>query len=324
MTSSPPSSHFYGYRRGSSWLGRLGRSNLFAWSLSLGLHAAVFAVLYLVVFHEAAEAHRTIIPEARLSAAAQSAPPRQALTLELPRTVSRTWQMPEPPSLDAMPVTPVTFDEPMAAMQPTRLSSTESATLTSPPPVGSDAPVSTFFGEAGNAHEVVYVVDVSNSIMSSYRDEIVGEMRRAIRDLVPSQRFHIILAAPNQVEAMAPGRLVPAISQYKDNAMAYLDRMAEIWQTGEANPVDSLRRALDLKPELIYFLSDGAYSEAFQTSLLKMLTTHPNRRAVKITVLGFDPLPGNPHGSNGLLGPQALLQRIAELYDGHYRVVESR
>jgi len=303
------------YRPGGSWLVRLGRSNLFAWMVSIGLHVAVFLALYLVAFGDEVQPRRLIIPEARLAGPAGPTPSQALPPLKLSRQPAPTPADRPHVKLDELPIAAVTLDSPPAlalpgSEEPDATNSLTSEAMASPLAA---APISTFFGQAGNAYRVVYVLDVSASIMAYASDDIVREMKRSVRQLVPSQRFHIVVAGPLKVGELGPRRLVPAIGTYKAQAMKYLDTVAEIWDAGKADPIEAMRRAFAVRPELIYFLSDGAYFDV-QDDLLRTLKQLNPHQEVRITVIGFDPSPA----------PRALLERIAREHGGHFRVVEPR
>jgi len=309
-----PSIHPGYYRPGGSWSGRVGRSNLFAWAVSVALHGAVFLGLYQVAFREEVEFRRLIIPEARLAAAAGPIAPQPAVPLKLARKSAPTPAEPTGAPLDELPITAITLDAPPGWVADADRLPDPAASLTAPALASCLAmgPVSSFFGQAGNAYKVAYVVDASASLMI-YIDEIVREMRRSIRELVPTQRFHIVLAKPSCVEEFAPRRLVPAIGQYKAQAMDFLDTITGIPPPGKADPIESMKRAFAVRPELIYFLSDGDYPD-IQAELLLTLERLNPQKAVKITVIGFDPSPQ----------PRALLERIARHHGGHFRTVEPK
>jgi hypothetical protein len=144
-----------------------------------------------------------------------------------------------------------------------------------------------------------------------YIDEIVKELRGSVRDLLPTQRFNIVLAT-GEVQEFQPGKLVPAISKYKQPAMSFIESNA-IPKIGKADPIEAMKRAFAMSPELIYFLSDGDYPDV-QDQLEATLQQLNAQQQVKITVIGFDPSPK----------PLALLQRIAHNHGGHFRQVQAK
>lgn len=296
------------------WSQRLARSNAFAWGISIGVHAVVFAVLYPFVYSEEVQTRRVIIPEARLAPISE-APPEQTAVVRV---------SPPPPQAPAFPSddrliaaerlpsslidTDVLPSPPIPSSQPSVLSG-----LSSPSAAGPQGPVSSFFGVAGNAYRVVYVVDVSGSLVGALH-ELTTEMARSVQALIPTQQFNIVLTYGNQVHEFRPAALVWANAEQK---RAATDFLAEMVASLGAKPVEAMERAFAARPELIYFLSDGdhewdAVQAGGRTSLEKKLDELNRDRAVKITVIGFEPSPGPP---------LTLLERIARENGGNYRTV---
>lgn len=310
MRPEPASTHPVSYRPSRSWLGRLGRSNALAWMLSIGLHAAAFAGLYVVAFRAEVEPRRVIIPEARLTGSTDPAPPPSKVHLPLTHDVTPVPVDPAPPPMEDAPISAVTLDDvPAFALPANPESSAVTATGTSSL-MASAAPASSFFGQAGNAYRVVYVVDVSVSLWNSIED-IVREMRRSVGDLVPTQQFNIVLARPQRVEEFARGSLVRATRRHKQGAGSFLQAISWNWEAGQADPIEAMRRAFSAKPELIYFLSDGQYAD-IETQLEQTLKELNPEKSVKITVIAYTPTPRT----------ERLLRRIAGEHGGNYRAVE--
>jgi hypothetical protein len=326
-------------RTGGSRLGRIGRSNLAAWCISLALHAAVFASFYGLVVTQRAEPARVIIPEARLVSVPEPAAAVSEAPLRLAReTPAEPPKEVAPPGIDALPGSAPRVPEALAAVaMPSGAGAFEggsiSAAMAAPfaggagtgsgaaaagagsggPHRAASGPPSGLFGQGGNAYKVVYVVDLSASVSMMYLDDVVRELRRSIDDLVPTQRFHIVLTLAGEVQEFEPRRLTPAISKFKTQAGAFLDRVSTFPKAGRADPVEAMRRAFAVGPELIYFLSDGDYENIegkFEDGLRQLNRDH----SVKITTIAFDPSPK----------PRALLERIAREHGGHFRVVETK
>ncbi|UCD28106.1 MAG: hypothetical protein JSV03_13575 [Planctomycetota bacterium] len=290
-------------------MSRLAKSNPFAWTISIILHAIVFLALYQIVFQESAQPKKYIIPEARLVAGADAKLPQPTAPLKLsrqplPDSFSR-------PKIQEPPITAVTLDTSSISALTERDKPDTSIPLTSAASVSTlnTGPASSFFGIAGNAYKVVYVVDVSASLMI-YIDEIVREMRESIRALLPTQRFHIVLAKPRKVVEFSPRRLVPAIGKYKTRANSFIDTITGIPQPGKADPIEAMKRAFAVRPQLIYFLTDGDYPD-IQSDLELTLQQLNTNQEVKITTIGFDPSPN----------PRTLLERIARDHGGNFRMV---
>lgn len=327
--------------RRSSWLRQLTRSNALTMALSIVLHAVLFFGFYRVVFIEEAAPARIVIPEARLAPAGA---PAGSSAGELPRLNPRP--NPQPPgglrtSVAAGPLSasPLQVSElPVLAVNLAGNSNfvmggTEGTASSAIGAVGAGAgggsimgsaygtgggtgggggligPATSFFGAAGNAYRVAFVVDVSNSLML-YRKDIIREVRDSVRNLTPTQEFAILLAKPKALEEFNPNRLVLANARNKTGAIAFIEGTALVRDVGAADPMAALDKAFSLRPELIYFLSDGEYDD-IKDDLLKKVADLHRRNPVKITVISIEPSPRN----------LPVLEAIAKQTGGHFRPV---
>ncbi len=328
-------------------IARVVGSRSFAGLASLALHAAVFAAFLATSFAEPGK-RLLIIPEARLTEDLGRVPPPAESPIRIapasgnpppggqpdqpnlaqadPRPTG--WPQgvvppnaPAAESLDDLPVAALSAGDPLALAPPAGVAQIAGG-------VGSGtgggsgrgrggggsayAPVSRFFGQAGTAHKVVYVVDLSASLMTQM-DEIIREMNASVKALLPTQQFHIVLAMPQELREMPAKRLVPAIGTSKAAAFDFIKVMNETPRPGMADPIEAMRAAFAVQPELIYFLSDGDYP-AIEAEFEQALRQLNPLGAVRITTIGFDPSPG----------PRALLQRIAAQHGGNCRLVGDR
>ncbi len=91
------------------------------------------------------------------------------------------------------------------------------------------------------------------------------ELKRSINQLRRSQKFHVIFFNEGTPLEPPPRNLVSAIGGRKEAFFTFLERVNP---SGGTNPEPAIRRALSLKPDLVYLLSDGI---DFDTGLLKRL-----------------------------------------------------
>jgi len=113
-----------------------------------------------------------------------------------------------------------------------------------------------FFGLGGSAREakrIVYVVDRSGSMLHTFFF-VQDELKRSINGLRRSQKFHVIFFNEGPPLEPAPRGLVSAIGARKE---AFFEFLAQVSPSGGTNPEPAIRRALSLKPDLVYLLSDG-------------------------------------------------------------------
>ena len=133
---------------------------------------------------------------------------------------------------------------------------------------------SSFFGQGGNAHHIVFVIDRSGSMLDTF-DYVRQEMLMSISRLRPPQDFHVILFASDKqldkrIDAPAvlenpPKKLVPAEYEQKEKVAEFLTTVVP---EGHTNPIPALRRAFavlkqaNARPgKLIYLLTDGEFPD---------------------------------------------------------------
>ncbi len=285
----------------------------FAWVMSVLLHGLVFVGLGVAVFSEPSAPRKMIVPETRLG---ESLGIPQGPTV-VPLRLADSQKMAAPristPALDSLPVPTITLDDPILAALPGEAAPEMRSALTTHAAAlsASTGPMASLFGEPGNAYKVVYVVDASASLMY-YIDVIIEQMHSSIDALLPTQWFHIVLAKPKEVAEFEPRRLVPGTRRYKQQAEAFLATISGIPNSGKPDPIKAFRRAFAANPEMIYFLTDGAYDIVIQDQLLSVLAELNPQREIKITVIGFFRSP--------LTRP--FLERLAREHGGHCRFVE--
>ena len=142
-----------------------------------------------------------------------------------------------------------------------------------------------FFGlgdTVRGARSVVYVVDVSGSIVMDF-PFVRFELKKSIGALRRSQKFHV-LYFNNTIQENPPRRLVSAIEANKKQAFDFVDHRVV---TGGGTRVDrALMRALELKPDIIYLLSDGEFDD-LTPNLRANLELWNSDRLTRIFTLAF-------------------------------------
>jgi hypothetical protein len=162
-----------------------------------------------------------------------------------------------------------------------------------------------FFGQGGGeslATRIVYVVDRSGSMINTF-DALVRELERSIGELNVRQSFHVVFFSERTPIENPPRKLVPAIKANKKQAFDFL---RTIVPEGRTDPAEAMQRAFDLKPEIIFFLTDGEFSP----DLLEKLDKWNKNRQVKIYTYAYVYQPG-----------KALLERIAREHGGKYKFI---
>jgi len=158
-----------------------------------------------------------------------------------------------------------------------------------------------FAGLTGtNARRIVYVVDASGSMIGAFQI-VIDELARSIDALSPEQSFSVIFFQRGEALVVPPeDRLVQAIGSEKIRALEWIED--NIIPADRSNPIEAIRRALALEPDVIFLLSNGITGsgqfEIDQEELLQMLRDlNPidpasGRRGTQIQTIQFlDPDP---------------------------------
>ncbi len=111
-------------------------------------------------------------------------------------------------------------------------------------------------GDGGNNRRIVFVCDSSGSMQGEKQFLLFDELRSVITGLEPVQAFNIIFFSGTDAN-MAFNELRPATLPIERQASDFLETVA---MTGQTNPIPALRQAFAMEPDLIFFLTDGAFN----------------------------------------------------------------
>lgn len=113
---------------------------------------------------------------------------------------------------------------------------------------------------ANNARDIVYVVDASGSMVTTW-PETRAELLRSVQALRPTQRFQVLLVRNRDGQthlwaSIAPATkkpvLIDATRPAKDALATWLDA---ITPGGTSDPRPALERALQLRPDAVFLLA---------------------------------------------------------------------
>lgn len=175
-----------------------------------------------------------------------------------------------------------------------------------------------FFGTKVEAESVVFVVDNSGSmsaigridpeLRAKYPRLVMSRMQRvklelsdAIDQMSEKQRFFVIFFNTYAVP-MPANQLLPATPPMKQ---AFANWVADIGPQGGTNPEAAMLMALKLRPQAIYFLTDGLFNG---TQVVRV--TAANQTRIPIHTICF----GDKSG-------EKLMEAIAESSGGTYRFI---
>lgn len=142
-----------------------------------------------------------------------------------------------------------------------------------------------FFGLDLKGPSVVFVVDASTSMNHPFPEpyntrfnRVKVELVRTIQKMTENDRFFMIFFNDTAIP-MPATKLVEAT---EENKLAYLNWMAPGRANGQTEPEEALLMALRLRPEVIYFLTDGRFRyQVVQNA------TYANQNRVTINTIGF-------------------------------------
>jgi hypothetical protein len=164
----------------------------------------------------------------------------------------------------------------------------------------------TFAGVTGsNARKIVYAIDASGSMISSFQI-VIDELSRSLANLSPQQSFAVIFFQETRaIETPPAGRFVPATAEERSRVLKWIN--ANVVPAGGTNPLVAIEKALAIKPDVVFLLSQDITGygqfEVDQQDLLSLLDklnprdSETGRRKTQINCIQFldaDPLDTMP------------------------------
>lgn len=190
---------------------------------------------------------------------------------------------------------------------------------------GGMGPKSPFMGVSGNAYRVVYLVDASGSMMPR-KSLVVQALKESIDKLKPVQFFNVIFFHFGDVDPLDKAQLIPASPANKRKAFEFADEMQAEQQT---DPSKAITLAMGMKPQLVYFLTDGFDSKAddFAKRLRAQFTNLNKGREVHVNIIyiadeqQFKELGGTNDAKRSEIISE--LKAIAEENGGRFKAIDS-
>lgn len=193
------------------------------------------------------------------------------------------------------------------------------------PPGGGGGSGKGLFGiPGGNVKKVVYVCDISGSMMGLRRTLLDIELKRAVDSLNVTQAFNIILfrdAGDERGEpyvAMSSTSLMLATAKNKGYAADFIGRYD---LRGMSDPIPAFKAAFPMKPELIFLLTDGELLEPEKViQTLAELNVSKKVKINTILLLSTDADQASRERSIAEEGEQTMKQ-IAQMHGGTFKLV---
>jgi len=147
---------------------------------------------------------------------------------------------------------------------------------------------SPFFGLLGTGGKFVYVIDCSGSMFGHQSMQAAkAEMLSSLQALKRSQEFQIIFYNLKQKWMTAPGRVDCRYFLASEiNRRAAAQFIAEIQPDDGTDHLPALKLALDLHPDVIFFLTDGGDPGLSPSELAEIC--HINKGRARIHCVRFD------------------------------------
>lgn len=160
-----------------------------------------------------------------------------------------------------------------------------------------------FFGKDTQVQAVVFVVDISGSMISGAKsaktyEELEDEVKRVIRRLDSRTLFGIV--AFSRDASLYKPELVAATGDEKQRAINWLRKQSPVEMTRTTDEDEKqkhhgtradkgLEAAFNLKPDTIFFVSDGEPTGANPAAVLKMVTQwqKPREKPVSINAVAY-------------------------------------
>lgn len=170
------------------------------------------------------------------------------------------------------------------------------------------------FGVTGEGYKFVYVMDRSGSMGGSGREALrvlKAELLASLRALDTIHQFQIVFYNQRPIvfnPSGVPGRLAFATQQNKDRAFRFIQ---SITADGGTSHDEALKLAIRLRPDVIFFLTDGDDPKLSRKDLDQI-----QRMATGITIHAIQ------FGSGPKPGEKSFLEVLAEENGGQYTYVD--
>jgi Mg-chelatase subunit ChlD len=158
------------------------------------------------------------------------------------------------------------------------------------------------FGTTGKGSKFVFVFDHSGSMAGSPLEAAKKELIQCLTSLKNHHKFNIIFYDDQQLIWKPNDQLISAIKQNKKDAEKFITNIAS---AGGTEPLPPLLTAIDYKPDVIFFLTDGEFTLDLDNICSKTKKIH-------INVIQFG------SGDN----QSALLQELAKRTHGDYKYID--
>ncbi len=171
---------------------------------------------------------------------------------------------------------------------------------------GSGGVGSGIFNGVCDGKSFAYVVDASGSMSGNRMRRVLEELKESVNSLEEHHRFFVVFFNKHTYAMMWPKiekRLITADRRNKDRVLGWA---FTVQPREETEPQRALRMALDLKPDIVFFLTDGDIPE----ETLRIVKKYRSRGTCVHTIcVGED-------------AAVPVMQKIAEVGQGAFLMVQ--
>jgi hypothetical protein len=125
-----------------------------------------------------------------------------------------------------------------------------------------------FFGVKASGNKFVFIVDSSNSMKNGKFDAAKEELTYAIRRLSKDQFFYVIFFDQDAARMTFAPNTEPepfSVPATNENIGKFEKWMATVQNELRTDPYDAVKFAMDMRPDAIYILSDGKFTDRGKT-----------------------------------------------------------
>lgn len=129
-----------------------------------------------------------------------------------------------------------------------------------------------FFGTGATGKRICFLVDNSISMSGGRMETALIELEKAVRKLSPTQEFYIIFYSDTAYPLFYPDTADEMIDATGENKEKVREWLKTIHICNFTNGREAIRLALEMKPDLIYILGDGGFTDAADYALISTPT----------------------------------------------------
>lgn len=115
----------------------------------------------------------------------------------------------------------------------------------------------TFFGKEVQANSVAFVIDASKSMSGTRFQRARTELLNALSKLKPDQRFFVVFYTNETYPMFFPDNTIELIPAEERNLRRVFNWIEQSQVQGGTQPQFAMALTLKLKPDVVFFLSDG-------------------------------------------------------------------